>query len=141
MAALAQTVMVVNRSGKVVKSSKHLVNVWNDAKSAYNERKAEIMATRHDESGSKHKERKMRQRLEVLTLEDDEDSRANSRQSSRSRRGGEGSHLKRRTERPHAEREYADSVYDNDTQVARRSPRPSPLRHDSHGSFRSADPR
>ncbi|KAK0362292.1 hypothetical protein LTR91_019629 [Friedmanniomyces endolithicus] len=141
MAALAQTVMVVNRSGKVVKSSKHLVNVWNDAKSAYNERKAEIMATRHDESGSKHRERKARQRLEVLTLEDDEDSRANSRQSSRSRRGGEGSHLKRRTERSHVEREYADSVYDNDTQAARRSPRPSPLRHDSHGSFRSADPR
>ncbi|KAK0821175.1 hypothetical protein LTR02_001690 [Friedmanniomyces endolithicus] len=141
MAALAQTVMVVNRSGKVVKSSKHLVNVWNDAKSAYNERKAEIMATRHDESGSKNRERKARQRLEVLTLEDDGDSRADSRQSSRSRRGGEGSHLKRRTERAHVEREYADSVYDNDTQVARRSPRPSPLRHDSHGSFRSVDPR
>ncbi|TKA83007.1 hypothetical protein B0A55_00842 [Friedmanniomyces simplex] len=141
MVALGQTITIVNKSGKIVKSSKHLVNVWNEAKSAYNERKAEIKALRKDEAQSKDRELKARKRLEVLTLEDDGESRASSRQSSRSRRDDGPQTSKPRTERPLVERGYTDSFYADDSQVARRSPRPSPLRHDSHGSFRTTEPR
>ncbi|MCJ1484570.1 hypothetical protein MMC06_004741 [Schaereria dolodes] len=45
--ALGQTIAVVDRSGKVVSTSKHLINVFKEAKSAYRERKAEIVAGRH----------------------------------------------------------------------------------------------
>ncbi|KAK4957909.1 hypothetical protein LTR10_004332 [Elasticomyces elasticus] len=141
MVALGQTITIVNKSGKVVKTSKHLVNVWNEAKSAYNERKAEIKALRRDEADSKDRDRKARSRMAALTIEDDVDSRSSSRQGSRSKRTDGPQTSKPRTERPIVERGYTDSFYANDTQVARRSPRPSPLRHDSHGSFRTSEPR
>ena len=48
-AALGQTITVVNKSGKVVSTSKHLVNVLKEAKSAYRERKAELKAQRVDD--------------------------------------------------------------------------------------------
>ncbi|MCJ1469722.1 hypothetical protein MMC07_008363 [Pseudocyphellaria aurata] len=46
MTALGQTIAVVDRSGKVVSTSKHLINVFKEAKSAYRERKTEIAASR-----------------------------------------------------------------------------------------------
>ncbi|KAK3647445.1 hypothetical protein LTR22_013738 [Elasticomyces elasticus] len=141
MVALGQTITIVNKSGKVVKTSKHLVNVWNEAKSAYNERKAEIKALRRDEADSKDRDRKARSRMAALTIEDDVESRSSSRRGSRSKRIDGPETSKPRTERPIVERGYTDSFYANDTQVARRSPRPSPLRHDSHGSFRTSEPR
>lgn len=48
MVAIGQTVTVVNKSGKVVKTSKHLANVFKEAKSAYLEKKAELTAKRDD---------------------------------------------------------------------------------------------
>lgn len=148
MVALGQTITIVNQSGKVVKTSKVLVNVWNEAKSAYNERKAEIKASRKNDQDSKD-ERRARTRLEALTIDDDASSRASSRHSSR--RGSEsGRSVKRkpapaasRTERPPIERGVSDSFYANDARssTSRKSHRPSPLRHDSHGSLRDFDPR
>lgn len=44
--AIGQTITVVNKSGKVVSTSKHLVNIFKEARAAYRERKAEIQAER-----------------------------------------------------------------------------------------------
>ncbi|KAK4549421.1 hypothetical protein LTR36_006418 [Oleoguttula mirabilis] len=146
MVALGQTITIVNKSGKVVKSSKHLVNIWTEAKSTYSERKAEIKALRKTEQECKDGERKARKRLEALTIDDDAASGASSRNSSR--KGSEdGRRVKRkpvperRSERPPIERGVTDSFYINDQPSPRRSQRPSPLRHDSHGSFRDFEPR
>ncbi|KAK5124887.1 hypothetical protein LTR85_001077 [Meristemomyces frigidus] len=146
MVALGQTITIVNQSGKVIKSSKHLVNIWTEAKSTYNERKAEIKALRKNELDSKDGERKARKRLEALRIDDDASSRASSRNSSR--RGSEdGRRVKRkpvperRSERPPIERGVTDSFYTNDLPSPRKSHRPSPLRHDSHGSLRDYQPR
>jgi len=145
MVALGQTITIVNQSGKVVKTSKHLVNVWNEAKGAYNERRAEIKALRRSEQKSDEKDRKARKQLEALTLKDDDASSVRS-----SRRGSEdGRRVKRkpvpgkgvRKERPPMERGISDSFYTNDISSSSRerrpSHRPSPLRHGSSGSIRN----
>lgn len=146
MVALGQTITIVNQSGKVVKTSKHLVNVWTEAKSAYSERKAEIKASRKNDRDSKDSERTARKRLEALTIDDDATSRASSRRSSRAgsedgRRVRRKPVPERRAERPPIERGVTGSFYTNDLPSPNRSHRPSPLRHDSHGSFRSYEPR
>ncbi|MCJ1248522.1 hypothetical protein MMC30_005740 [Trapelia coarctata] len=46
-AILGQTITVYDKSNKVVSNSKHLFNVFKEAKSAYRERKAEISVARH----------------------------------------------------------------------------------------------
>ncbi|KAL8839184.1 MAG: hypothetical protein Q9170_001833 [Blastenia crenularia] len=96
MAALGQTIAVVDNSGKVVSTSKHLINVFKEAKAAYRERKAEIVAGRQYEL----EEKKAHRALQRLTLEDDVSSKT-SRDSSRSKR----SHR-----RPSSHRYYSDSV-------------------------------
>lgn len=137
MAAIGQTITIVNKSGKVVSTSKHLVSVFNEAKSAYNERKAEIKASRKTKADGKSEERAARKRLEAVTLEDDDSV---SRRSSR--RGSEDGKTSRRKpateyrrERPPIERGVSDSFYTNDLpsprQERRSSHRPSPLRRES----------
>lgn len=124
MAMVGQTVTIVNKSGKVVKSSKHIVNVFKEAKSAYNERKAEIKATRRREDD----ERLARIKLRDLDLdEDDARSRRSSRRNSEDRSEVKRSKTKskrRSHERPPFERGVSDSFYATD--------RPSPKRRDSH---------
>ena len=124
MAMIGQTVTIVNKSGKVVKSSKHIVNVFKEAKSAYAERKAEIKATRRREDD----ERLARIKLRDLEMDDDDASSVRS-----SRRGSEDGRSspkrsktksKRSHERPPFERGVSDSFYATD--------RPSPKRRDSH---------
>ncbi|KAK5163943.1 uncharacterized protein LTR77_010338 [Saxophila tyrrhenica] len=145
MALIGQTVTIVNKSGKVVSSSKHLVNVFNEAKSAYSERKAEIKAMRRGHSYSKSDDRKTLNRVETLTIDDDSDT--SSRRSSR--RGSEDgrSSVRRKPvpnrshrERPPIERGVSDSYYTNDhsqsprSHQRRHSHRPSPLRQQSYSS-------
>ena len=138
MAALGQTITIVNKSGKVVSSSKHLVNVFKEAKSAYSERKAELAASRRSKAESKDEDRKARKQLEALKVDDDSDTR--SKRSSR--RGSEdGRPSKKRSskedrrERPPMERGVSDSFYTNDVSASRKercsSYRPSPLRRES----------
>ena len=131
MVAIGQTITIVNKSGKVVSTSKHLVNVFNEAKSAYNERKAEIKASRRDKADKKLEHKKALKQLEALNLDDDD---ASSRRSSR--RGSEDgkSSRRKRTERPPMERGVSDSFYTNDLSPSRQrrsSHRPSPLRNSS----------
>lgn len=114
--AVGQTVTVVNKSGKVVSTSKHLVNVFKEAKSAYRERKAEIKAVR--DAGEAEKQ--ARKALKDLEVNDDNVSRTSSRRSNGSHR----SHRSRGERPPIERRGVTDSFYVND-----RRPRPSGLRN------------
>jgi hypothetical protein len=121
----AQTITVVNKSGKVVSTvshlplhaaspftnessqSKQLVNVWKEAKAAYRERKAEIAATRDAD----FEQKRARKALKHVRLDDDNVSRTSSR-ASRSKPHRSKSH--RHREHPPMERGYTDSFYAND---------------------------
>lgn len=114
---VAQIITIVNQSGKVVKSSKTLVNVFNEAKTAYNEKKAELRALRQTEREKKggDGERRARKQLGVMTLDDDDD--AASRQSARSSHDAKS--IRRKpvpsgASRPAVERGVSDSFYTND---------------------------
>lgn len=120
--ALGQTVTVVNRSGKIVSSSKHLVNVFKEAKSAYRERKAEIKVLRNAEYAP---ERKARKGIEDLAIEDDGASQTSSQRSNKSGRRKKTSSR----EKPPVERGYSDSFLYNEEFPSSRSQRPSGLRN------------
>lgn len=122
---MAQVITVVNKSGKIVKSTKTLAGVFNEAKSAYSERKAEIKATRLKERDLQEQERKARSQLEALTIEDDARSRRGSRAGSE-----DGSKSIRRKPVP-SRRGHSDS--DVAPRRSSATPRPSPLRFDSSG--------
>lgn len=122
---MAQVITVVNKSGKIVKSTKTLAGVFNEAKSAYAERKAEIKATRLKEKDLQEQERKARSQLEALTIEDDARSRRGSRAGS-----DDGSKSIRRKPVP-SRRGHSDS--DVAPRRSSATPRPSPLRFDSSG--------
>ncbi|KAI9718707.1 MAG: hypothetical protein M1812_003881 [Candelaria pacifica] len=64
MVALGETIAVVDRSGKVISTSKHLINVFKEAKDAYHERKAEIVAGRQAD----FEERRVRRALKAHTI-------------------------------------------------------------------------
>lgn len=148
MAAIGETITIINKSGKVVSTSKHLVNVFNEAKSAYNERKAELKAFRKSQldkkDDKKDDERKARNRLEALTLADDDStSRRSSRRHSDDGRTKSRKHgSDRRRERPPIERGVSDSFYVND-RAGSHSPRdsqpPSPLRREVERTPRAGE--
>ncbi|CAD0014991.1 unnamed protein product [Aureobasidium pullulans] len=118
--AIGQTVTVVNKSGKVVSTGKHVVNVFKEAKSAYRERKAEIKAVRDAEIEQK----RVQKTLEKFTLEDDHASQS-------SRRSHKSSKDKRsHRDRPLVERGYSDSFYANDRMQNPRSRQQSGLRNE-----------
>ncbi|KAL8803945.1 MAG: hypothetical protein Q9200_006022 [Gallowayella weberi] len=96
MAALGETIAVVDRSGKVVSTSKHLINVFKEAKAAYRERKAEIVAGRQYEL----EEKRARRALKAGTVDDDRSSRASR----------ESSWTKHSHRRPTAPRYYSESA-------------------------------
>lgn len=81
MAALVQTIAVVDKSGKAVSTSKHLINVFKEAKSAYRERKAEIVAGRQLELD----EKRARRALKGFTIDDGNVSTTSSRRHASSR--------------------------------------------------------
>ncbi|EFE38417.1 conserved hypothetical protein [Trichophyton verrucosum HKI 0517] len=66
-AAIGQTISVIDKSGKVVSTSKHLFSVFKEARSAYKERKAVIRSAEE----AKRAERDTRRALAAYTLEDD----------------------------------------------------------------------
>ncbi|KAL9043921.1 MAG: hypothetical protein Q9214_002907, partial [Letrouitia sp. 1 TL-2023] len=107
MAAIAQTIAVVDKSGKVVSTSKHLVNVFKEAKAAYREKKAEIVAGRQYELDR-------RRAIDRLKIDDDRSSRS-SRKSSRS---------KPASRRPTTERYRSDSAVPSEASM-RQPPSPS----------------
>lgn len=125
---VGETITVINKSGKVVSSSKHIIGVFKEAKAAYRERKAEIKAERD----AAVQEKKLKEGVKALRIDDD----ARSHASHRSKASKAGTHRsKSHRQRPALERGYTDSFYVNDP------PRPSRHRfeqdlagdaHDAH---------
>lgn len=99
MVALGQTITIVNKSGKVVKTSQHLVNVFKEAKSAYRERKAEIKAVRDAEL----EQRRIERRLENLRIEDGQSKRSKKTKKWRSN-----------NDKPPLERGYTETFADEE---------------------------
>ncbi|OCT53465.1 hypothetical protein CLCR_10200 [Cladophialophora carrionii] len=85
MAAITQTIAIIDRSNKVVSTSKQLKNVFKEAKMAYLERKAEIVNARRAKE-----EKELRKAIKAVTIAED----ARSDTTRRSRR-----HRSHRTER------------------------------------------
>ncbi|EXJ95362.1 hypothetical protein A1O1_00483 [Capronia coronata CBS 617.96] len=86
MAAITQTIAIVDRSNKVVSTSKQLKNVFKEAKIAYLERKAELVAERRAKE-----ERQLRKSMKAMTMAEDARSDTSHRSSGhRSRRGEHG---------------------------------------------------
>ena len=124
MAAIIQTIAVLDKSGKAISTashrvlpavssnqlirmlqSKHLVNVFKEAKAAYRERKAEIVAGRHHEV----EDRKARKGLQSATVYEDRpatDSRKHSQSHHSNRRSSTGH---KRPERLH--RSQSSTIY------------------------------
>ncbi|KAI4226357.1 MAG: hypothetical protein LQ349_006889 [Xanthoria aureola] len=123
MAALGQTIAVVDRSGKVVSTSKHLINVFKEAKAAYRERKAEIVAGRQFEL----EEKRARRAIKAGTI-DDGSSRV-SRDSSRTK------HSHRR---PTAPRFYSESAVISEADSMTSPPRSPSYRDLDHRSIPSS---
>ncbi|KAL1960126.1 hypothetical protein VTO42DRAFT_298 [Malbranchea cinnamomea] len=84
MAALGQTIAVIDKSGKVVSTSKHLFGVFKEARSAYRERKAEIRAERRAKQLEREAAEAQRA-LAAYTLEDSRSVSSSRRHVSRSR--------------------------------------------------------
>ncbi|KAF1997326.1 hypothetical protein P154DRAFT_294725 [Amniculicola lignicola CBS 123094] len=109
---IGETITVINRSGKVVSSSKHVFSVFKEARSAYRERKAEIQAERKAAST----DRVLHDGVKALRIKDDDDTR--SRTSSRTHRTSRSK--THRPAKPALERGYTDSFYDEPVSPRRR---------------------
>lgn len=73
-----ETVTIINKSGKVVSTGKHLVNIFKEAKEAYEEKKAEIKSQHY--ARLKHKNTQ-----KLIQVREETRSNASSRHSHRSR--------------------------------------------------------
>lgn len=127
MAALIQTIAVLDKSGKAVSTvsrcsfctsqstqlmhalqSKHLVNVFKEAKAAYRERKAEVVAGRHYET----EDRKARKALQAATVYENRPA-AGSRKHSRPHHGSRRSTDHRHPEEPPRSESIRPSSHNN----------------------------
>ena len=68
MAAIAQTIAIYDKSGKVVSTSKQLKSVWAEAKLAYQERRAEIVSDRHA-----REDKELRKAIKAMSIADEEE--------------------------------------------------------------------
>lgn len=133
MAAITQTIAIVDKSNKVVGTTKQLKNVFKEAKLAYLERKAEIVA---DRKAKEDRElQKARRHVEAMTIADDESqaSRRSHRHKSR-RHAHYDSDDESRTHRP---RRHAHYDSDEDEYDRHRRPSVREHRHRSSASVRS----
>lgn len=108
---VGETITVINKSGKVVSSSKHIVGVFKEAKAAYRERKAEIKA----EKEAAYQAKKLTEGVKNVRIDDDVQSRASSHRSKHSKATHRTKAHRSSHERPPMERGYTDSFYVNDS--------------------------
>lgn len=85
MAALTQTIAIVDKSNKVVSTTKQLKNVFKEAKLAYLERKAEIVADRRA-----REDRELRKAIKAVQIA--EDARSETSRGSRRHRSERREH-------------------------------------------------
>ncbi|KAF1828745.1 hypothetical protein BDW02DRAFT_603149 [Decorospora gaudefroyi] len=109
---VGETITVINKSGKVVSNSKHIVNVFKEAKAAYRERKAEIKAERD----AAVKEKELARGVKAVRIVDDDDTRSRaSSHRSKASKASKAHRTKSHRDRPALERGYTDSFYANDS--------------------------
>lgn len=102
MAPLSETIAVIDKSGKIVSSSKHLFGVFREARDAYRESKAQVISERN----AKIAEQQALKALQNYHI-DDSPSVVSSRRSRRSR----SQHHSRRSHHPHeASSQYERSI-------------------------------
>jgi hypothetical protein len=136
-----QSVTIINKSGKIVGTSKHLVAVWKEARAAYRSRKAEIKASRRPQEARPPSP--PQRALEALSLSDGDHPRRKDGQGARrsktqsKRTGG------RRTERgraPAIGRSVTDSAFANDAVYAHPAVPPEFVRPSGEMARRSTAP-
>lgn len=76
---LMETITIVNKSGKVISTGKHLVNIFKEAKEAYQDKKAELKAEHHARIKHRNTQR-------LIDARDEVRSSTSSRHSHRSHR-------------------------------------------------------
>jgi cell division septation protein DedD len=132
--AAGQTISVVDRSGKVISTSKTLMNVFKDAKAAYSERKAEIVAVRRADRKALEAQRG----LQEMTLADDRPSTSTHRsKSKRTAKSRHGAQPHSRTQQLHSS---ASSSPRRSRDLGSVSPRPSlARRHTGQPSIEHLD--
>lgn len=113
MAALTQTIAIVDKSNKVVGHTKQLKNVFKEAKMAYLERRAEIVAERKKKEDRELE--KARSYVRAMTIAEDESTTSS-----------------RRTERRHKSRRHAHYESDEDEDDRDKHRRPSHRNHRHH---------
>src|SRR5438132_1003979 len=101
-----QTVTVINKSGKIVSSGKHIASVFKEAKAAYQSRKAEIKATRASEAKAirSHSDEDIRRRAESSR------GAAHRTKSHRRRHSPDSSYKPKPLERGYTDSALADDV-------------------------------
>ena len=129
MAAIAQTIMIVDKSNKVVSTSKQLKNVFKEAKMAYMEKKAEIASER-----AKKEDRELQKAIKAMSIAESESGRSERRRKHRSssHHDNDREHRPDLRIRPSNDRHYSgSSVHSGGSRQSSVSPREpsSPARH------------
>ncbi|GFF47767.1 hypothetical protein IFM51744_06654 [Aspergillus udagawae] len=130
MPPLGETIAVIDKSGKVVSTSKHLFGVFTQAKNAYRERKAQIQSERN----AKIAEREALRALQNYHI-DDAPSVAPSRRS----RSTHSRHPRHRRAPSHYEQDLHSVASHTESYYAR--PSDMTRRHTHHDITRELEPR
>lgn len=121
MAAIAQTIMIVDKSNKVVGTSKQLKNVFKEAKMAYMEKKAEIASERARKEG-----RELQKAIKAMSIAESESVRSDSSRKHRSSSHRDHDHHHRsevRVRPSEDRRDSASSVHSGHSRRSSMSPR------------------
>lgn len=86
---VTETVTIINKSGKVISTGKHLINIFKDAKDAYNEKKAALQAEYETRARNRNTQRTWLVRDEVRSEASSKHSKS-SRRSHRRRKDRDG---------------------------------------------------
>ncbi|ODM15011.1 hypothetical protein SI65_09506 [Aspergillus cristatus] len=121
---LGETVAVIDKSGKVVNTSKQVFNIFNNARNAYRERKTQFQYERN----AKVAERQAIKAMENFTFEDSH-SVASSRRSGRSRSVARRPSASGRSHHPRRASSRAPSHYSDEESVYAPPPAVLPRRH------------
>jgi hypothetical protein len=131
-----QSITVINKSGKVVSTSKHLVAVWKEARAAYQTRKAEIRAIRETE----FREKEARRALKNVSLSDEHLPPQNGERSAKTPGVSRSKTTAQRKPPPGLERGFSDTAYANDVVYAHPASPPAFENPDRPLIRRSTDP-
>ncbi|KAG0645984.1 hypothetical protein D0Z07_7939 [Hyphodiscus hymeniophilus] len=85
-----ESITIINKSGKVVSTGKHLLNIFKDAKQAYNEKKAALQTEQHARIKAKTAQKLIQAREETVSVASSRHSRSSHRSHRHKHRDREG---------------------------------------------------